>query len=485
MTVSSNWTGARNGIVAAFIRLVENIVDSDSNTTYGGHGNTHGLEKALVSVVGCSIYATPVVSAGGSGGSSGNDGVDFASMVPSLGANGSYTGAPAAQAAYWNPVAGLTEDLNSQLNYVNVDGTIVAGTAWGCVLGTTWNVGFSDALIWQIDVGGNMSGGGTITPGCRMGLSPYTNFTFVGGNVAHDFAALHPTDVVMITRELSAANVASSATKGLEFKLTPNGGSATTADGFVGLQRVYRKNARVGASSGGLINKPGKGTRQAGLAMEEQSYQQFGCAIDHYIAPQVAAGQSPYVNFWFWSVDNDFNDTVMSRDGVNLSNTALGYAANLRHLLDLTDEYMQELAGVSRLSISGLVKATNYRVIIVPGKRVSDTTQSGVDTGGSHDYGARQAAYESYVAAAMGVVAEAPYSTWCHVLSVHNLFTAAQAQAAGWYVNNTTDRIHMTQTGYEAVWNLIMAEAIKPRQELRGRTGTGSTRSALRGRGRN
>lgn len=401
-------------------RRADFLMISDSNAIFGGHGQDHGITKALSTRR--KLYRTPLFSLNenlGVGSSQGymcavvNDGArvqtnpivnppEYNRLLPYT------TGALGAlfPANYWAQVSGQTANGNNGMYVTN---------------GGPWDVNANLKYSLSYGTFKASAGVGKIRPVIRRGSAPYT-VLIDNGNI--NPSAVNQEGIVDLDLSL-AAGIRNYPIDGRFIS------AGTIGEGpfFATWQFISWPNIRAGLSYNTTGYYGGVGLRT--FILRESVAPQAGW--DEYFRQLARAQETtqPVCCFMISSGLNDRNDTAPSIGPVGgiPSDTALGFADNLRGLLNfLQDKW--EFAGFDRRNLYFAMIGSHPVSLPDDSDLVAYREQSAIIAG-------------EYLN--MSAIDMAEYNV------------QLQANAVAWYANSVTDRNHMSQTGYEQFYNLVVS----------------------------
>lgn len=543
MAFATNRSLLRSLLMACSTELVDFVGIGDSNQVKDGRGHDHGLQYALAQRF--NMYCTGAISpsenneAGantGYGYRKGNGSAMNAASVP--------VGAPSQIYEYWNEADVQADDSyrHTKLRYSCVTAAFGNDAAGLAHLGS--GVGEGSGLPGGTSAARRVycsyirhPGGGTFRPSFRNaslgGVSHApgvtdTNGTLGVGIMTHDSPANHTTDAQTLEWRISAnvpmvipngAVTAVSIANPSQITMTGHGrttgdiitlsGLGTTPDinghhvctvidantvsipvnvtavsdqtgtwttrVVIGFTRSRNLSMTSGFSYTTQGYMGGRDLKDQYDALSLWTFESWRHIFDVIRAPQLDAGvTTPKVVYVIQSGLNDKNGFAkLSADGVNQTSTKAGFKANMLAIIDIIEDKYIELYG----SRDGLYFA------ISRSHRVADFV-------GTEDQTDTETAMQSYGEACAEIAANAFYAPYVAAFDPSTLMTRAEFAAGdgggSWFLTSGTDEAHMgpvaTGKGYEVIWDRVVEAMLASPLSVRNRTG--STRSALRGRGR-
>lgn len=316
------------------------------------------------------------------------------------------------------------------------------------------SLGYDDDWLWTVTYGKAGSGSGSGRPQARSAMSPYTAFAFTANTGTSINYGASPTGWATFTREIPAATVQSKAAEGIQlfYGYAAVGGLGVSADGFgecgigsnpvtIAGSKLERKNATKGLSFNALVDKAGKNSMHFYNALSALTSKEWAFWLNAVLGPQVRRGLTPKLMFIVESGPNDYSSSgaVLSTDGVNLLNTKAGYKSTIRSIVQLILDAVDNAVGDG-----SVLDPANVRIVLRGTHVVADDT-------GEATHGARELWYRDVRAANAEVAAEPAYRDTVVAFDFGKAMTKAEAVAGGWYVNSSTDRIHLSYVGQREV----------------------------------
>jgi len=248
--------------------------------------------------------------------------------------------------------------------------------------------------------------------------------------------------------------------------------TAITPNICLGLQRAVNRDVSAGwaYTTQGFMGGKHLGHQYTGLS--NWSLETWTHWFDMLRRPQLDAGvTTPRLVFIIQSGLNDVNGTSdLSANGSDMSSTKAGFRANMIGIVDMIRDTYEAIYG-NFDGVSFLISRSH---------KVADSA--------ADDQWAKELQMVQY-GAACTELAQA-YPEYIAAFDPSVLMTKAEFVAGdgggSWFLSSGTDEDHMgpvaTGKGYEVIWERVIEEILSSGRRSRNRQG--STRSSLRGRGR-
>jgi lysophospholipase L1-like esterase len=379
----------------AATRRVDMVMIGDSNQLLNGFGFDHGFGKALTERFG--TYASPLFCPA--------DSAAAGYLSNNQGAIGVGTGAPSELDAFWPSTDSKNYGYLSTGTFSGNNGTAITN-------GNCLNV--NSNLRWHFAYGTFNSGAGSFKVGIRRGTSPFN--TLVNGVLTNTNTGSY--SIVQTYLDLAAGT----RDYPLEFKYYNNGGTVITAPFIAFHSRIEDLNKTNGVSVHTLYGAGGQSLYDMAYSMITTNTTTKLIAYFTQIRRlQISQGLSPKVVIYINSGANDRNETSQPSLGPNPSSvpdSSAAYVDNLQAIIN---------------RIEGVWTTAGWDVhelyfLIMPTHPISSPDD---------------AELISYRLAAKYFALRARTS----FVDLTTLTTFAEMSANSWY--DATDKIHLTQAGYE------------------------------------
>lgn len=387
----------------------------DSNQLFGGTGWDHGLQSGL-DAQGYALWATGLVSQNENNGFGG--GVGY--LYNRFGKIGETTGAPAELAKFVSKGSGDFGPID--YTYLGT-GSYSAGNAPGLIVSGASALDTSAALEFDLHYGTFDSGSGSFQTGARINASPFTNITrgSVTSTNTGAFGMGKTTLEVPADAGRSGINVIAGPAM--------SGGENIEAPFFMTYARWRRPDRTAGYAFSTLYGSGGQSLRDMAFALQEASDE----TLQHFfsILRDDQGDQRKTIVICINSGLNDRQETLASVGPDEVADA------------DSADAYVDNLKAI-QARISGIWTSNGWSLdelffLIFPSHPIDDPDD------------AELVAYRS------AATTYAATQDRMQVIDLAALTNEAEMLAAGWYNGGGSDRSHLTEVGYEALGQRVIA----------------------------